>query len=143
MLAFIWHLSLVAGLINDIKGCKAAPNCRSRNRRGCQSPMSSCGECLPGFTGVQGNANEPCYIPMDDSRSEGAAEVIEIDFSLWLNGSNIQKAKLVETVRDVLIHGSGFLYLKNHGVPTTLISTMFEEMASFFEQPIDVKKSSL
>jgi len=82
MLTVIWQLSLVAGLLNDIQGCKAAPNCRSRNRRACQSPMSSCGKCLPGFSGVEGEANEPCYIPMDNTRLQRGGEVLEIDFSL-------------------------------------------------------------
>jgi len=54
----------------------------------------------------------------------------------------MQKKTLVNKISDVLMRGSGFFYLKNHGIPKSLISTMFEEMTAFFKQPIDVKKST-
>jgi len=143
MFAILCYSSFVAAIIiNNREGCEAAPNCRSRNRRDCQAPMSSCGDCLPGFTGVHGNANEPCYVPMAESVARGGGEVIEIDFSKWLRGTSSEKATLVDKLRHVLMDGSGFFYLKNSGVSDTLISAMFEEIAAFFQQPIDVKKSS-
>jgi len=34
------------------------------------------------------------------------------------------------------------LYLKNHGIPKTLISTMLEEVVAFFDQPLNIKKAT-
>jgi len=34
------------------------------------------------------------------------------------------------------------LYLKNHGIPKTLISTMLEEVVAFFDQPSTIKKAT-
>jgi isopenicillin N synthase-like dioxygenase len=143
MFVFLWYASLTAAIIiNEREGCEAAPNCRSRNRRVCQPPMSSCGECLPGFTGVQGYANDPCYVPMADTGSTVDHEVLEIDLSHWLKGTRLEKDMLLEKLRSALIDGNGFFYVKNSGISKTLISTMFEEIAAFFSQEIDVKKSS-
>jgi len=143
MFALAWYASLVAAItINDREGCKAAPNCLSRNRRNCQAPMSSCGECLPGFTGLEGNANDPCYIPRAESGSSEDHDVVEINFSHWLSGTDLEKRMLIEKLRDVLMNGSGFFYLRNSGVSDILISKMFEEIAAFFKQPIDAKKAS-
>jgi len=95
--------------------------------------MNSCGVCLPGFTGVHGNYNEPCLIPLSEGRT--AKEVVELDFSHWYTGTEEQKNAFVETLRDILTTGSGFFYLKNHGVGQTLIENMFADMKSFFGQP--------
>jgi len=91
---------------------------------------------------VEGDANEPCYIPMEDGLLQQVREVPEIDFSLWQSGSQKEREIIVKTARDVLIRGSGFLYLKNHGIPKTLISTMLEEVVAFFDQPITTKKAT-
>jgi len=141
---FFLYLKLVAAafVINSREGCKAAPNCRSRNRLNCEFPMSSCGECLPGFEGVEGHANEPCYVPKAESGFGEIHDIVEIDLSHWLNGSDLEKETLRDNLRDVLITGRGFFYLKNSGVSNVLISKMFEDIAAFFNQPLEVKKSS-
>jgi len=143
LIVFFLYLKLAATfVINSREGCKAAPNCRSRNRVNCEVPMSSCGECLPGFEGVEGHANEPCYVPKAESGFGEIPEIIEIDLSHWLTGTDLEKNTLRDNLRNVLLTGRGFFWLKNSGVSNILISKMFEEIAAFFNQPVEVKKSS-
>ncbi|KAG0050970.1 hypothetical protein BGZ83_004263 [Gryganskiella cystojenkinii] len=61
-----------------------------------------------------------------------------IDFSLF-------RSDPAECGRQILVASQkmGFFYLKNHGVPQSLIDEMFETSAMFFQQPVKVKAQRL
>lgn len=63
-----------------------------------------------------------------------------IDFSLFLHGTPTEK----HSTALALLHGfqqAGFIYLKNHGIPRSQISTVFASSAAFFARPQPQKDS--
>ncbi|KAF2201010.1 Clavaminate synthase-like protein [Delitschia confertaspora ATCC 74209] len=61
-----------------------------------------------------------------------------IDFGQFLNGNSDSKKSTAEAI----LHGfqnAGFIYLKNHGIPPSTVSTVFDHSAKFFKRPQEQK----
>lgn len=56
----IMQTSLLAAMAYGHGNCSYAPNCTTRHRSGCRLTAHTCGTCLPGYVGVEGDANSPC-----------------------------------------------------------------------------------
>ena len=61
-----------------------------------------------------------------------------IDFGGMLGDDPAEKAKVAAALRDACVN-VGFFYIKNHGVPQTLIDSMFAEAERFFRSPSEDK----
>jgi len=61
-----------------------------------------------------------------------------IDFGGMLGDDPAEKAKVAATLRDACVN-VGFFYIKNHGIPQTLIDSMFAEAERFFRIPSEDK----
>ncbi|KAI5818848.1 hypothetical protein BZA77DRAFT_243354 [Pyronema omphalodes] len=61
-----------------------------------------------------------------------------IDFDLFLHGTEADKAAVVAGVFSGF-KNAGFIYLKNHGIPTSTISSVFTSSKSFFSRPQEEK----
>ncbi|KAK7430043.1 hypothetical protein QQZ08_003434 [Neonectria magnoliae] len=61
-----------------------------------------------------------------------------IDFSRFLNGA---PAERTETAKAILrgFQTAGFIYLKNHAIPSDDLKHVFSMSARFFDQPLDAK----
>lgn len=57
-----------------------------------------------------------------------------IDFSLFLNGNPAQRIETATKVSEAF-KNSGFLYLKNHGIPPERVEKAFSYSARFFDRP--------
>jgi isopenicillin N synthase-like dioxygenase len=58
-----------------------------------------------------------------------------IDFSKILSGTIDDKRRVAAELREACIH-VGFFYIKNHGVPQTLVDAMFDLQPQLFDLPI-------
>jgi isopenicillin N synthase-like dioxygenase len=61
-----------------------------------------------------------------------------IDFSLFLHGTSSQRQEAAASI----LHGfqtAGFIYLSNHTISPTTLSTVFATSAKFFTRPLDEK----
>jgi isopenicillin N synthase-like dioxygenase len=63
-----------------------------------------------------------------------------IDFGGMLGSDPAEKAKVAAALRDACAN-VGFFYIKNHGIPQTLIDSMFAEAERFFAIPPEDKKA--
>ena len=67
------------------------------------------------------------------------ANIPVVDFAQFLSNNAPQRQQAVEEIfqacRDV-----GFLYLSNHGIPTSAIEQIFEQSRTFFELPLNQKQ---
>lgn len=65
---------LVNAAANSVKAksCNVAVQCSIRNREGCEDTADTCGPCLSGYVGVEGDSNIPCQQP-SVSRAVGAS----------------------------------------------------------------------
>jgi len=61
-----------------------------------------------------------------------------IDFGMFLNGDETEKAAAVKGVIDGF-KNAGFLYLKNHGIPKETVDKVFASSAEFFRRPQEEK----
>ncbi|KAI5797023.1 hypothetical protein FPQ18DRAFT_366302 [Pyronema domesticum] len=61
-----------------------------------------------------------------------------IDFGLFLHGTETDKAAVVAGVSSGF-KNAGFIYLKNHGIPPSSISSVFASSKSFFSRPQEEK----
>ncbi|KAI5807041.1 hypothetical protein EDC01DRAFT_11215 [Geopyxis carbonaria] len=61
-----------------------------------------------------------------------------IDFGVFLNGDHKAKHEIGKAVTEGF-KTSGFIYLKNHGIPKETIEHVFSESASFFARPQEQK----
>lgn len=61
-------VNTVAPTLNTVS-CLGSPNCKSLNRQPCTSVSNTCGPCLDGFSGVDGNSNIQCIDTSISTRS--------------------------------------------------------------------------
>lgn len=65
--------------------------------------------------------------------SEASLEIPLIDFSAFLSGDVSTK----KTTAQAILAGfqnAGFIYLKNHGIPSSVVEKTFAESAQFFKR---------
>ncbi len=53
-------MSAVGSTLNVVD-CAVSPNCSAFHRSSCQHTSHTCGSCLTGFVGVDGDSNVPCF----------------------------------------------------------------------------------
>jgi isopenicillin N synthase-like dioxygenase len=63
-----------------------------------------------------------------------------IDFGGMLSSDPAEKAKVAAALRDACAN-VGFFYIKNHGIPQTLVDSMFAQAERFFAIPSEDKKA--
>ncbi|KAJ5973472.1 hypothetical protein N7481_010682 [Penicillium waksmanii] len=61
-----------------------------------------------------------------------------IDFGPFFSGTPSDKHAVALSITEAL-KNSGFLYLKNHGIPPSIVSQVFSSSARFFDRPQDQK----
>ncbi len=61
-----------------------------------------------------------------------------VDFSTFLDGSASAKLAAAQAILDAF-KTSGFVYLRNHGIPSETISEVFAKSAEFFKRPQEQK----
>ncbi|KAL7775522.1 hypothetical protein CFE70_009365 [Pyrenophora teres f. teres 0-1] len=61
-----------------------------------------------------------------------------IDFSEFIHGSNEDKQRVARELDDAF-HRVGFVYLKNHGVPSNMVDECFTWSKKFFDLPLSTK----
>ncbi|GAD95358.1 hypothetical protein PVAR5_4000 [Paecilomyces variotii No. 5] len=81
-------------------------------------------ECKPASTGVD---KDDLVIPL-------------IDFEPFRSGRPAEKHSVAVSILDAF-KSSGFLYLKNHGIPPSVVSKVFGDSARFFARPQEQKDS--
>lgn len=64
-----------------------------------------------------------------------------IDFSTW-SSSDTRSSDRKATARELVkaCHHSGFVYIRNHGVPAELLNEAFKWSKRFFDLPTELKK---
>ncbi|WHH49641.1 2-oxoglutarate and iron-dependent oxygenase domain-containing protein [Pseudomonas sp. Ap32] len=70
------------------------------------------------------------------SKSTSFHEIPIVDIAPLLDGSNVS---LVARQIGDICEKVGFLYIKNHGVPSSLVKDVYRLSREFFAQPFDVK----
>ncbi|KAI9837273.1 MAG: hypothetical protein M1819_000347 [Sarea resinae] len=76
--------------------------------------------------------------PVDAAVAQDNLVIPLIDFSLFLHGTPRDKAQAAHTIL-AGFQTAGFIYLKNHGIPTESVSRTFAESAKFFARPAEQK----
>jgi hypothetical protein len=74
-------LSLVTGVLNAVD-CSTAPNCSLIKRADCATKPNTCGSCLSGFVGEEGDSNSLCVNTTTFSDSPGTLSSFKT--SSWL-----------------------------------------------------------
>jgi hypothetical protein len=74
-------ISLVTSVLNAVD-CSTAPNCSFINRDGCSTKPNTCGSCLDGFVGEEGNSNSVCV--NSSSFSDSPETLRSFKASKWL-----------------------------------------------------------
>lgn len=77
-------------------------------------------------------------ITVDSAVSQDDLEIPLIDFSAFLSGDPNAKKQTAEAVLKGF-QNAGFVYLKNHGIPPSTVSTVFFHSAKFFARPKEQK----
>ncbi|KNG45521.1 thymine dioxygenase [Stemphylium lycopersici] len=77
-------------------------------------------------------------ITVDSAVSQDDLEIPLIDFSAFLSGDPSAKKQTAEAVLKGF-QNAGFVYLKNHGIPPSTVSTVFSHSAKFFARPKEQK----
>ncbi|MGD1949818.1 MAG: isopenicillin N synthase family dioxygenase [Leptolyngbyaceae cyanobacterium] len=67
------------------------------------------------------------------------ASIPIVDFSKFLSNSSTHRQQTIEEIFQAC-HNVGFLYLSNHGIPTSVIEQAFEQSRIFFELPLAQKQ---
>ncbi|KAJ4305871.1 hypothetical protein N0V90_001404 [Kalmusia sp. IMI 367209] len=73
-------------------------------------------------------------IKVDQAVAKDDLVIPLIDFSGFLSGSPSQKAQTAQAVLNGF-QTAGFIYLKNHGIPASTVSSVFSNSAKFFARP--------
>lgn len=77
-------------------------------------------------------------IQVDSAVSQDDLTIPLIDFSAFLSGDATVKKQTAEAVLKGF-QDTGFIYLKNHGIPRSTVSTVFSNSAKFFARPQEEK----
>jgi len=70
--------------------------------------------------------------------SQDDLEIPLIDFAAFLSGDPNAKKQTADAVLKGF-QNAGFIYLKNHGIPSSTVSTVFSHSAKFFARPKEQK----
>lgn len=62
-----------------------------------------------------------------------------VDFQPFVSGDSYGQERVAQDIYQAY-HAVGFMYLKNHGVPTDLLERVFQESQRFFDLPLDIKQ---
>ncbi|RMZ70401.1 Oxoglutarate iron-dependent dioxygenase [Pyrenophora seminiperda CCB06] len=77
-------------------------------------------------------------ITVGSAVSQDDLEIPLIDFSAFLSGDPTAKKQTADAVLKGF-QNAGFVYLKNHGIPPSTVSTVFSHSAKFFKRPKEQK----
>lgn len=84
-------------------------------------------------------AHHACH-PITTAIEKDNLVIPVIDFGPFLKGTPSDKHAVAVSITNAF-KTSGFLYLKNHGIPFSTVSQVFETSARFFARPQDQKDS--
>ncbi|RDW63020.1 isopenicillin N synthase family dioxygenase [Aspergillus mulundensis] len=87
---------------------------------------------------MEGNMPVQACRPVTETVSKDGLVIPIIDFGPFLNGTPADKHAVAMAVVDAF-KNSGFLYLKDHGIPPSVTSKVFKSSASFFGRSQDQK----
>lgn len=76
--------------------------------------------------------------PVSETVSKDGLVIPIIDFAPFLNGTPADKHAVAMSVVDAF-KTSGFLYLKDHGIPPSVTTRVFKSSATFFARPQEQK----
>jgi len=83
-------ISTATSALNAVN-CRYAPNCTSLNRVACARVEHTCGSCISGFIGSDGDGNDVCYSPTTVSNGRVVAQQLRsFDQAEWSN-RNLQR----------------------------------------------------
>ncbi|KAG9194864.1 Clavaminate synthase-like protein [Alternaria panax] len=77
-------------------------------------------------------------VKVDSAVSQDDLEIPLIDFSAFLSGDGNAKKQTADAVLKGF-QNTGFVYLKNHGISPSTVSTVFSHSAKFFARPKEQK----
>ncbi|KAL4802227.1 hypothetical protein BDV18DRAFT_63762 [Aspergillus unguis] len=80
---------------------------------------------------------QQCH-PVTETVSKDGLVIPIIDFAPFLNGTPADKHAVAMSIVDAF-KSSGFLYLKDHGIPPSVTSRIFKSSATFFARPQEQK----
>ncbi|KAL3495154.1 hypothetical protein BJX62DRAFT_196187 [Aspergillus germanicus] len=87
---------------------------------------------------MEGNMPLQACKPVTETVSKDGLVIPIIDFAPFLNGTPADKHAVAMSIVDAF-KTSGFLYLKDHGIPPSIIARVFKSSAAFFGRPQDQK----
>ncbi|RAK99457.1 isopenicillin N synthase family dioxygenase [Aspergillus ibericus CBS 121593] len=87
---------------------------------------------------MEGNLPQQQCHPASTAVDKDDLVIPIIDFGPFLNGTPADKHEVAMSIVDAF-KSSGFLYLKGHGVPPSVVSRVFGSSARFFSRPQDQK----
>lgn len=104
-----------------IRACNLAATIRPLNNQTTKQPSPIIMSATPQITSAVSHDN---------------LEIPLIDFSVFLSPNTTPEAKLItaQAILDGFKH-AGFIYLRNHGIPKSLVQETFTQSAGFFARP--------
>ncbi|KAL4973144.1 hypothetical protein BDW66DRAFT_168835 [Aspergillus desertorum] len=87
---------------------------------------------------MEGNMPIQACHPVTETVSKDGLVIPIINFAPFLSGTPADKHAVAMSIVDAF-KTSGFLYLKDHGIPPSVTSRVFKSSASFFGRPQDQK----
>ncbi|KAL3464161.1 hypothetical protein BJX64DRAFT_97759 [Aspergillus heterothallicus] len=87
---------------------------------------------------MEGNMPLQACRPVTETVSKDGLVIPIIDFAPFLNGTPADKHAVAMSIVDAF-KTSGFLYLKDHGIPPSIVARVFKSSAAFFARPQDQK----
>lgn len=111
-------IGVATAMVNRVN-CSAAPACRVYNREACSMTPNTCGPCLAGYLGDQGDANSKCWdatLPILTSTSPTQCQS-SANCGMWMSckgGSCVPAIKLCDSTCSG--HGACQLVNPNSGV---------------------------
>ncbi|KAL4930831.1 isopenicillin N synthase family dioxygenase [Aspergillus undulatus] len=83
---------------------------------------------------MEGNMPHQVVRPVTERVSKDGLTIPIIDFAPFLNGTPADKHAVAMAIVDAF-KSSGFLYLKDHGIPPSMTLRVFRSSAAFFARP--------
>ncbi|KAJ0425466.1 hypothetical protein BJY00DRAFT_298535 [Aspergillus carlsbadensis] len=87
---------------------------------------------------MEGNMPLQACKPVTETVSKDGLVIPIIDFAPFLNGTPADKHAVAISIVDAF-KTSGFLYLKDHGIPPSIVARVFKSSTAFFARPQDQK----